>query len=33
LQKRVDDLLAAQKKLDEDLRKKADVPLAKEGAK
>ncbi|MCA6111981.1 hypothetical protein [Bradyrhizobium cenepequi] len=39
LQKRVDDLLAAQKKMDEDLKKKADVPAkdaapaAKEGGK
>jgi prefoldin subunit 5 len=34
LQKRVDDLVAAQKKMDEDLRKKADAPpAAKEGGK
>jgi prefoldin subunit 5 len=32
LQKRVDDLLAAQKKMDEDLKKKADVPPAKDAA-
>lgn len=32
LQKRVDDLLAAQKKLDEDLKKKADLPPAKDAA-
>ncbi len=32
LQKRVDDLLAAQKKTDEDLKKKADMPLAKDSA-
>ncbi|MGY3616914.1 hypothetical protein [Bradyrhizobium sp. USDA 10063] len=32
LQKRVDDLLAAQKKMDEDLKKKADVPPAKDSA-
>jgi hypothetical protein len=32
LQKRVDDLLAAQKKLEEDLKKKADGPPAKDAA-
>src|SRR4030081_3054027 len=33
LQKIVDDLQAAQKKASEDLRKKADAPAAKDGAK
>jgi prefoldin subunit 5 len=32
LQKRVDDLVAAQKKMDEDLKKKADAPLAKDAS-
>jgi hypothetical protein len=32
LQKRVDDLLAAQKKMDEDLKKKADAPAARDPA-
>jgi peptidoglycan hydrolase CwlO-like protein len=32
LQKRVDDLQAAQKKTDEDMKKKADVPAAKDAA-
>ncbi|WP_454620536.1 hypothetical protein [Bradyrhizobium cenepequi] len=32
LQKRVDELLAVQKKLDEDLKKKGDVPPAKDAA-
>jgi peptidoglycan hydrolase CwlO-like protein len=32
LQKRVDELLAAQKKLDEDLKKKGDVPPARDAA-
>jgi peptidoglycan hydrolase CwlO-like protein len=32
LQKRVDDLLAAQKKMEEDLKKKADTPPAKDAA-
>jgi TolA-binding protein len=32
LQRRVDDLLAAQKKIEEDLKKKADMPPAKDAA-
>jgi chromosome segregation ATPase len=32
LQKRVDDLQAAQKKTDDDMKKKADVPAAKDAA-